>query len=340
MDEKHSQELIFKGEFKNELPYKGVWVDKNTGKPLIPEAKYEYTKYPYAKVIVYDFVLFEGNIINGKLKGECIEYYKRSKKVLFRGRYKNNKRHGPGTLYHQSGAINVQSNWQNGTLNGKNIKIYDKEENLEYVGDFIHDKMCGFGTAFKNNHKYYEGEWKNNLINGEGTLFYKSGQPKFKGTFKQQEPQMSFPKITFYVIFGNCIMSNQSKFTTFYDESKQKMVEFTKNGGKYKGHIYDKTGEKTVSGTLEIPSFESFIDEMNDNNYDQIDGEGKLYLTNKLYEGQFRSKKPYGHGTLYDRYGAIIEKGLFQNGYLLKGIVVINEKVCPYDAYIDINLIL
>ena len=53
-----------------------------------------------------------------------------------------------------------------------------------YKGEFFLDKFHGFGIKFYPNRNYYQGNFKNNLRDGEGSLFYKNGKPKYKGIFK------------------------------------------------------------------------------------------------------------------------------------------------------------
>ena len=45
---------------------------------------------------------------------------------------------------------------------------------LQYEGDFIQGKRTGFGIEIKNNHRY-EGDWLNDMLDGNGTYFWPEG---------------------------------------------------------------------------------------------------------------------------------------------------------------------
>ena len=85
------------------------------------------------KVKIYqtftNFVIYDGEYLNGKKIGKAIEYTPLGRKK-FEGEYKNGKRNGKGKEYYHNGLISFEGEY----LNGKrwNIKEYDKNGNIIY----------------------------------------------------------------------------------------------------------------------------------------------------------------------------------------------------------------
>ena len=51
-----------------------------------------------------------------------------------------------------------------------------------FFGDFVGDKFEGSGNFSEQKYNYYIGEWKDNLRNGKGILYFKNGD-KYLGDF-------------------------------------------------------------------------------------------------------------------------------------------------------------
>ena len=64
----------------------------------------------------------------------------------------------------------------------KNIK---KDNTLIYEGEYKNDLYDGKGKLFYENGKYYEGEFVEGLKHGKGILFYKDGKIKYDGQFEK-----------------------------------------------------------------------------------------------------------------------------------------------------------
>ena len=91
--------------------------------------------------------VYEGKFVNGLIQGKGI--LKNVKGVTYYGDFLDSKRHGKGVLDTQK---------------------------VHYEGQFVDDKLCGKGRImFKNEGHVYEGEFKNNDINGYGTFKWKNG---------------------------------------------------------------------------------------------------------------------------------------------------------------------
>ena len=164
---------------------------------------------------------YYGDLINGKKEGKGKMIYKKGD--YYNGNWKNNLREGKGTFINKKGD-KYYGIWKNDILennitikykNGDEFegiikygkkegegKIIYKDLNVIYIGNWENDQKNGFGKLifknkvinldFKEKKEYgiferYEGNFKNDIIEGEGTFFYKDGKIII-GNFKNNEP--------------------------------------------------------------------------------------------------------------------------------------------------------
>jgi len=307
----------FVGEFKDGNPFKGTWVNTKTDKPEDTKKEYKYDKYPYGTMMFDNHTTFKGTMENGVLEGKGTEYYQyNDDKPLFQGQYKNNKRHGPGVLYHKNGIINVQCNWKNDKLEGKGVQIFDKEGKLEYEG------------AFKNGQPY-----------GQGALYYKTGGVKIDAHFA----------LGTYA-GGGTIESQCYKFREDYSPIINKKIKlYYQNGNEMGELIKHEDGytcinlllprdgktklHKSFSGQLEILSINKFVDNVNNMSYKYVNGYGTILGNDTFpkYVGEFRHMKPHGAGIL--TYESCIERGIFNDGQLVKGLIITKDKEVKFNLY-------
>ena len=111
------------------------------------------------------YFLSKGIWKKGLLEGKGqIAYFKNknltSKFFEYKGSFKDNNRHGFGTL----------------------IK-YEKNKKYKYVGNWKKDKEHGIGKAFLPNGDTYEGDFKNGSITGNGIFKWTNGE-SYEGKFK------------------------------------------------------------------------------------------------------------------------------------------------------------
>ena len=59
-----------------------------------------------------------------------------------------------------------------GEKSGKGT-IYNKDGNIFYKGQFLSDMYHGYGIKYYPNRNYYQGNFREGLRDGEGSLFYK-----------------------------------------------------------------------------------------------------------------------------------------------------------------------
>ena len=184
--------LIFEGEFKNDYRSKGkefVYEKLEFEGEYLFNKKWNGNGYDGESNIIYE--LKNGN---GKVK----EYNNNDGYLEFEGEYLNGiKWNGKGhrfliryELNQGKGYIqqknyiyfNYEGECIDGELNGKGKMYYPDKR---YEGEFkINDSIKkGFGIIYYKNGDIYEGEFKNNKLDGIGIYYYKNGD-RYEGEFK------------------------------------------------------------------------------------------------------------------------------------------------------------
>lgn len=128
-----------------------------------------------------------GKFTKGELNGKGIAYYLTGEKYI--GEFKNNQRHGIGTIYSTLESINgmwtqdkliganksFNSGCKSGNcINGKGVFVYN--DNTVYEGEFLNGKPHGYGICQFADGDIYVGYWKNNFFEGKGTFYYSNGE--------------------------------------------------------------------------------------------------------------------------------------------------------------------
>ena len=150
-----------------------------------------YQDLPYtgiAKGCVENNLKAITNFVDGKIEGECIEYYLNgniSKKFLI----KNGEKEGEFIKYHENGNISKKSNFLNGKLNGEKIEYYEDGIKLN-KSNYVSGKIEGESISYYENGNIRS---KYNHINGdlEGEyLFYSDdGVLLEKGNYVKNEEE-------------------------------------------------------------------------------------------------------------------------------------------------------
>ena len=66
-----------------------------------------------AKVYLYQSLAYDGEMKNGELDGEGIQYYANGQ-IQYKGRWENGKYDGKGTLYGENGEKLYSGKWEQG----------------------------------------------------------------------------------------------------------------------------------------------------------------------------------------------------------------------------------
>ncbi|SDO55298.1 Antitoxin component YwqK of the YwqJK toxin-antitoxin module [Paenibacillus sp. yr247] len=185
--------------------------------------------------------------------------------------------------------------------------LNDTNLTVTYDGETVNGIRQGLGKLIVNGKLLFEGDFKNNLIDGNGTLYYKGGQKYYVGEWSQGKMNGH----------GMLYRENGSVWydATFVDSKitgqGKKVYE---NGDYYIGSLNDGSYEgegKTyrANGTLNHEG------QFHNNLYS---GNGKAYYDNgKLqFEGTFKDGKAEGPGKLYYQSGKLKFEGEYHNGLL------------------------
>ena len=100
----------------------------------------------------------------------------------YEGEIKDNKRDGYGKLILENGIYYI-GQWKNDMKHGKGT-LYKKDDSLIYEGDFENDKYNGFGESIEENGNIYIGQWKDGLKHGLGKLYNKKNNIIYEGKFE------------------------------------------------------------------------------------------------------------------------------------------------------------
>ncbi len=189
---------IFDGEFRYGVKhgYGTHYYSTPTYKGLYINGEMEgvhYKKYYIGK----DSYICKSQYKNGKLNGNGIQiYYDYIRNRLYKvskyeGYFQDNKKHGNGLLYEyfDNKFIKIyEGNWKDNKFDGKGI-YYFLNGNVEYNGEWKNGEKDGLGISYQyispgKRIKRYEGNWKNDLYNGNGTLYADNETIEYDGEWK------------------------------------------------------------------------------------------------------------------------------------------------------------
>ena len=213
------------------------------------------------KINLKDGRTYEGTFVDGKLEGEGT--YINNKGDIYIGGFIGGKLNGKGKIIQKRENIN-KSNGGNEQENINN-KDNNDDNNLVYEGEIKDFKREGYGVE-KCPEYEYEGNFHDDMKNGQGSIKYLKLGRKYEGDFKNNE-------ITGY---GYLIYENKQT---------------------YKGNLVD--GKKEGKGKYIWPDGSEYEGEYKN---DIREGEGSLKWANGLiFKGKFHNGRPEGKGKLYSK---------------------------------------
>ena len=213
------------------------------------------------KINLKDGRTYEGTFVDGKLEGEGT--YINNKGDIYIGGFIGGKLNGKGKIIQKRENIN-KSNGGNEQENINN-KDNNDDNNLVYEGEIKDFKREGHGVE-KCPEYVYEGNFHDDMKNGQGSIKYLKLGRKYEGEFKNNE-------ITGY---GYLIYENKQT---------------------YNGNLVD--GKKEGKGKYIWPDGSEYEGEYKN---DIREGEGSLKWANGLiFKGKFHNGRPEGKGKLYSK---------------------------------------
>ena len=337
--------IIFKGEFKDGLPWNGKFYDSNNwqssgelinGCGIVKEYNFEGNLY------------FKGEYKEGKYYSG-IEYNINRNKI-YEGQYKNNLR---WRGYYYSKDQKTKTYIENG--NGPVVE-YDINCKLVFQGEYKNGKRFkGKGKEYykENNKLKYSGSYKNGLYD-EGIYYNIKGYKEFEGKFiignKLEgilyEEKNEIINSLFYGKFKEDKKYYGIQLEGFIEEFDDDGMcgfigEFYKNDNYYQGKYYignfkfNEKKENFIQDKLK----EINISELENNYIFKYEGEfkkgkfykGKEYIDNQLlFEGEYKQGK-YWNGKMYKIKNKSMNKmegfeGIYENGYKKGEEILYKEK--------------
>ena len=162
------------------------------------------------------------------------------------GEFKNGKKEGNGNIFSSDNLFFYEGNWENDKKTGLGKLI---DNGIQYNGNFKDDLFNGSGSLILKDGNFLEGEFKQGKLFGIGHLNYKNGNI-YVGNFEDNLPngkgQMTYLNGDIY--YGNFlngkkngkgsfIMKNGDKFNGYFENDlyNGKGVLNKENGNVYKG---------------------------------------------------------------------------------------------------------
>jgi hypothetical protein len=96
----------------------------------------------------------------------------------YRGEWLNNQQHGYGKLTHHLNKYFYEGEFFQNKKHGYGrltIRLNDGSMQRYYVGQWKNNQMNGYGTLYLNQSTYYEGEFLDNQRSGWGRMYYENG---------------------------------------------------------------------------------------------------------------------------------------------------------------------
>jgi len=270
------------------------------------------------KLINYEFL--SGRYIIYDNNGIVKEYYGNNDYLIFEGEYLNGLRNGKGKEYNYEGKLKFEGEYLNGNkwngkgYDGSNNVVYELKNGKGYVKEYYSDGILSF-----------EGEYLNGLRNGKGKEYNYEGILEFEGEYFNENKWNGKG----YEGFGeNNIVYELKNGKGYIKEYNSGILSFEgeylygeRNG---KGKEYDYNGILIFEG-----EYINGLRNGKGKNYDEnrniiFDGEylynsklrGREFINNKLvFEGEYLFNKSR-NGKGYDKNGNIIYELKNGNGYV------------------------
>lgn len=140
----HKNGALYRGEWRNGIKHGKGWIRFNDGSQ------------------------YEGDWLEGKRTGKGVLRW--SKKEIYSGGFRDNELDGQGEYTYASGNV-YSGGWDMGVRQGKGSFKWSNGDS--YVGDWDKDKRTGYGRInYAKPVEWYEGQFANGELNGEGYDFY------------------------------------------------------------------------------------------------------------------------------------------------------------------------
>jgi hypothetical protein len=242
--------------------------------------------------------------------------------IRYYGEFKTDNMHGYGVIYGADGKV-IQSgiydaNKLSSSLNESSVLDHIRQKQSGSVAGNNNgcagDCQNGKGRKSDADGNTYDGDWKNGMMDGVGTLTT-SGGIKYVGEFKTDNMH------GYGVIYGadgkviqsgiyetNKLSSNLSESSVLENIRQKQSGSVAGNNTGCIGDCQNGKGRKS---------------DADGNTYDgqwrngTMDGLGTLTTGDGIkYYGEFKSDNMHGHGIIYGKDGKVIQSGVYENNTL------------------------
>jgi antitoxin component YwqK of YwqJK toxin-antitoxin module len=204
----------------------------------------------------------------------------------------------------------------------------------KYEGNLLNGKRNGLGKLYMNGKLLYEGNFKDDLMDGQGKKYYPNGKLMYSGDFRigkmDGEGKLYHEDGSLWYA-AHFEQDSINGFGTVYFDYGYRLEVGLKDGNpEGKGTYYNGDNKVVFIGEFKNGMKNGFGTFYYDNGNKMNEGEfvnremlsGKLYYeTGELwYIGEFSDLKPDGQGIMYFKNGAVEFEGKFKAGEPLKSI--------------------
>eukprot|EP00978_Attheya_sp_CCMP212_P004038 scaffold8672_cov50-Attheya_sp.AAC.4 len=181
--EHKGKSMIYEGEFADGF-FEGRGSLRDEGVGYVSEGQWKKSKrHGHIKETFKIGDMYEGEIKNDMRDGHGT--YTEATGNRYEGEWKNDTRNGNGKMFYTTGdGGRYEGEWKNNLMNGNGKRVF--EDGDVYEGNWKDDEFDGQGTYTWADGDHYEGEFKNDMMNGNGKRVDKDGD-MYKGNWKDDE---------------------------------------------------------------------------------------------------------------------------------------------------------
>ena len=279
---------IGKVTFSNGIVYECTWLnDQMHGRGImrhtdgtIYEGDFDDYQQTNGKMTYTNGIVYEGDWLDGLRSGKGKMTYTNG--AVYHGNWLAGNANGQGTMTYTNGDV-YDGNWLAGNANGQGTKTYTNGD--VYSGSFVNGHMTNgkmMYAAYENMDEemvqdIYEGEWKDNAMEGTGKMIYANGniyEGEWIASNRTGQGKMTYANRDVYQ--GGWLADNKhGEGTMIYA-----------NGNIYEGEWWN----------------------------DNMQGDGKMrYANGDIYEGNWWSDEMHGDGKMTYAADGRVYEGLWRN---------------------------
>lgn len=237
--------------------------------------------------------------------------FKDNANTIYQGELKDGKRNGYGKYWNNE--FSYKGEWKDDMPNGygiytcnKNRKYMFNDEVISYEGNWINGIKEDNGNSKEVyvNGEFYIGQFKNNMINGIGKMYYSNGKIKY-------DSDKWINNIPFTDCYCKTIIQLQTAYVPIINNKKIGYCRIVND----------------TNGSISIET------EINEDNFT---GNFKIFYNKKI---EFRGINTNGYFDGYiEKYssdGLIVKKGIYVNGSCVEGQEYLNGKLTYDGEYVS-----